>query len=156
MTDREPMSNLGAFLFRYADRLLFDGHGCWVWTGAQKGTGYAELYYQGKRYLMHRLTYVLAKGAIPEGLHIDHLCRVRLCINPAHLEAVTMRTNILRGIAPSAHNARKTRCPHGHEYNEANTYRWRTQRECRPCRKHRRRETRRKARAAIAQCEEGR
>lgn len=72
--------------------------------------------------LAHRYAYELLVGPIPEGLHIDHLCRVRLCVNPAHLEAVTCHENNRRSTSPTAVNAKKTHCPRGHEYTEENTY----------------------------------
>jgi hypothetical protein len=71
-------------------------------------------------------------GKIPEGLQIDHLCRVRECANPAHLEAVTCRENLLRGDTVTAHNANKTHCVNGHEYTPENTAI--TRDGCRRCR----------------------
>lgn len=64
----------------------------------------------------HRRAYREARGAIPEGLVLDHLCRNRWCCNPDHLEPVTNAENILRGESPPAKNARKERCPNGHDY----------------------------------------
>lgn len=78
---------------------------------------------------------------MPAGLGLDHLCRVRRCVNPAHLEPVTDRVNILRGQAPSAVNAAKTHCIRGHPFNSVNTY-WFTEtngtrgRQCRTCREY--------------------
>jgi hypothetical protein len=80
------------------------------------------------------VAYELAIGPIPEGLTIDHLCRNRGCVNPAHLEAVTNRTNLLRGDGIAALNARKTHCKRGHEFTPENTYVWREgTRACRAC-----------------------
>ena len=81
----------------------------------------------------HRFAYTEAKGAIEDGLTIDHLCRVKACVNPSHLEAVTLRTNILRGENTAAKNARKTHCHRGHPFNEENTYRVPGGRACRQC-----------------------
>jgi hypothetical protein len=74
-------------------------------------------------------------GPIPEGLNIDHLCRVKACCNPAHLEPVTQHENIMRSpIALAAINARKTHCKYGHEFTEANTIRTKNaKRQCREC-----------------------
>lgn len=108
--------------------------GCWLWREHTTPVGYAQLTHQRKPLPAHRVTYELAKGPIPEGLHVDHLCRVRHCINPDHLEAVTPRENILRGEGRAALNARKTHCVNGHPFDEENTYVWRDkQRHCRIC-----------------------
>lgn len=91
--------------------------GCFIWIGWVKPHGYGLF---GKR-LAHRVSYECAKGAIPEGLVIDHLCRNRCCVNPTHLEAVTQKVNTLRGVGPTAKNAVKTHCKHGHEFTPQNT-----------------------------------
>src|SRR5687767_12328790 len=87
---------------------------CWLWTGYVAPHGYGRVRYQGKQYGVHRLMYALLVGPIPEGLQLDHLCRVRHCCRPEHLEPVTGRENVLRGVTLPAANARKTRCPQGH------------------------------------------
>lgn len=92
---------------------------CWHWTGATSN-GYGRVRVDVDR-PAHRFAYELLVGPIPDGLVIDHLCRVRHCVNPAHLEAVTNAENILRGNGFSARHARKTHCPKGHPYDEANT-----------------------------------
>ena len=89
--------------------------GCWVWLGAKTRDGYGKLIVgQKSLFLAHRASYELTSGRIPNGKELDHLCRNRLCINPSHLEIVTKRENILRGISFSAINARKTTCLKGH------------------------------------------
>jgi hypothetical protein len=100
--------------------------GCWEWTGAvtnQYGNCWNYVFPRGgaRRTQAHRLSYILAKGEIPEGLQIDHLCKNKICVNPAHLEAVTQRENLLRGDTVASRNAAKTHCTHGHEFNEENT-----------------------------------
>jgi hypothetical protein len=92
----------------------------------------------------HRVAYEAVNGPIPGGLVIDHLCRNRLCANPAHLEAVTHRVNLLRGIGVAAKHAAKTACPRGHTYTEENTYRSKEgSRVCRACGREKAEERRR-------------
>lgn len=107
---------------------------CWIWTGARHGMGYGN-FFATKYMLAHRFSYELANGPIPDGLTLDHLCRNRLCVNPDHLEPVTIRENLMRGIGPSAIAARTTHCPKGHEYSGLNIY-WAKngKRICRLCR----------------------
>lgn len=99
--------------------------GCWLWTGAKTTTGYGSVWLDGRSVKAHRVAYELLVGRIPDGLTIDHLCRVRLCVNPAHLEPVTNRENTLRSPQSEASvNARKTHCPKGHPYEGRNLRVW--------------------------------
>ena len=113
--------------------------GCWEWTASCYQNGYGSFYYAGRKIKAHRFAYETLVGVIPKGLEIDHLCRNRRCVNPAHMELVTRSENILRGLLPGigrAYQQNKTYCPNGHPYNEANTYLRidRQGRECRTCR----------------------
>jgi len=91
--------------------------------------------------MAHRRVYTLLKGAIPDGLTLDHLCRFTSCVNPDHLEPVTAGENVLRGNTAGGINARKTHCVHGHEFTAANTVlyltRGRPTRTCRTCQRRR-------------------
>lgn len=111
--------------------------GCWEWQGNITPNGYGAWYGLKGPYeerLAHRISYRAFTGPIPAGLQIDHLCRNRCCVNPAHLEAVTRKVNILRGESSSAQNARKTHCPKGHPYEQGNIYRLaQGTRICRQC-----------------------
>ncbi len=108
--------------------------GCWLWTGSLTNKGYGSFSYKGHTVQSHRYAHELLVGLVPEGLEVDHLCRNRACMNPAHLEAVTHRVNLLRGNSFSARYARVTHCPQGHLYNEANTRLSHGRRLCRTCR----------------------
>lgn len=113
---------------------------CHIWTGSIDQDGYGKISIKGVERRAHRIIYELEVGKIPKGLIINHLCRVRSCVNPKHLEATTHRINILSGVAVSAINARKTHCSNGHEFTPENTrvytYKGRTGRACRTCNRH--------------------
>ncbi|KKL44868.1 hypothetical protein LCGC14_2361410 [marine sediment metagenome] len=102
----------------------YKGTQCWEWVAYTRTDGYGEFGIpkgKGKTCLSHIWAYKHFCGSIREGLQLDHLCRIRHCVNPEHLEAVTQQENIRRGEA-GQHNARKTQCPHGHPYSKKNTY----------------------------------
>lgn len=106
---------------------------CWIWTGAKRQAGYGVIglprHGVGS---VHRVSYELHNGPIPEGLHLDHLCGNRLCANPEHLEAVTQAENNRRAAAVRVAN--QTKCKRGHEFTEENTMRQHGgQRLCRTC-----------------------
>jgi hypothetical protein len=123
--------------------------GCWYWTASLWPGGYGQFKdkAKGSRHTVaHRWSYEFFVGPIPEGMTIDHTCHNvdpacqggrtclhRRCVNPAHLEAVTERVNLLRGKSPWADNARKTHCPQGHPYDEENTIPLAPGRRCRIC-----------------------
>lgn len=94
---------------------FWNGAPCWLWTAHKIEKGYGIFHFERRDMPAHRFSYEYHIGKIPEGLTIDHLCRVRNCVNPAHMEPVTNRVNGLRGFSVSALNARKTHCPRGHE-----------------------------------------
>lgn len=104
-------------------KFRIDSMGCWVWTGADNGTGYGKIWAEGRTQYATRVIYQLLVGPIPENHDMDHLCRVVACVNPDHLEPVSHRENCLRGESRNAINARKTHCKRGHEFTEANTIR---------------------------------
>lgn len=120
----------------FRQRYKISASGCWEWQGTKDRDGYGRLYtYENSKYLAHRWIYERLFGAIPHGMHIDHLCRNRCCVNPEHLEVVTPRENALRGETHSARNLAKTHCASGHELAGENLYvdnrGWRGCRACR-------------------------
>lgn len=109
---------------------------CWIWQGAKDGNGYGQFSFHDKLVPAHRWSYESIVGPIPDGLFLDHLCRVPLCVNPAHLEPVTNRENVIRGFAA---RGKPKFCRKGHEMTEENTYARPdgTRRTCRICKKAR-------------------
>lgn len=96
------------------------GKGCWPWVGAKTNLGYGTTSVARRTLRVHRLAYSWLIGPIPPGLHIDHLCRNRACVRPSHLEVVTNKVNVRRGVGLTAQNAAKTHCIRGHELSPEN------------------------------------
>lgn len=104
--------------------------GCWIWTGGRHENGYGRFWDGSAVVPSHRVVYELLVGSIPDGFHLDHLCRRPPCVNPEHLEPVTRLENLRRGIHV---NREKTHCPAGHAYDDLNTYIENGRRHCRIC-----------------------
>jgi hypothetical protein len=123
---------------------------CSLWTGAKSSGGrHGAVSIDGKRMPAHRAAWVLAGRELPDGLDLDHLCKVTLCVRIDHLEPKTHRENVLCGDAPSAANARKTHCPKGHPLSGANLFiEAGGGRRCITCKRDRNREAMRRKRAA--------
>ena len=118
---------------RFWEKVEVSAHGCWEWRAATR-SGYGQ-FYDGTRFVpAHRFAYELMVGPIPAGKLIDHLCRNRACVRPDHIEPVTNRENIMRGIGRTARHYKQTRCWRGHEFTPENTYhRVKGGRQCREC-----------------------
>jgi hypothetical protein len=95
---------------------------CWIWRSGRSDTGYGTFSVKRRSYNAHRIAWMLAYGEIPHGKWVDHLCRVRSCVNPLHLELVTPRENIMRGHSPNVVNSRNNICHLGHELTPENSY----------------------------------
>lgn len=107
---------------------------CWLWTGALID-GYGVWWLERRNRPAHVSSFIaFTQRPIPSGLQLDHLCRVRRCCNPEHLEPVTGRENVLRGRGLAAVNAAKTACLQGHPLDETNTYIHDGKRSCKSCR----------------------
>lgn len=119
---------------RFWTNIEHNSQGCWLWRGAKNNLGYGCTWYMGQAYVAHRLAWKLWGNVLQSGLELDHLCKNRNCINPNHLEAVTHRENILRGVSPAATHAKKTKCPKGHNFDRTITRKTgKTQRVCSIC-----------------------
>lgn len=111
---RSRVSREGTVEERIFRQLEETAEGCWEWRGHQGPNGYGQLGGDGTTYRVHRLVYVMLVGPVPDGLVLDHLCRNRLCANPAHLEPVPEFVNFVRGASPSAVAFRTDTCKRGH------------------------------------------
>ena len=124
---------------RFMGKVKLSESGCLEWMGS-KVKGYGRFWAYGHYRMAHTYLYEYVFGNIPNGLQLDHLCRNEGCVNPLHLEPVTHRENVLRGLSPEVSRQRqlaKTHCPHGHPYNKGNTYYRKDNggRACRICRR---------------------
>jgi hypothetical protein len=128
---------------RFFSHVTQDGSDCWLWDGMTDADGYGK--FRPDRGVTpvsvtgaHRWAFEYLRAEIPPGLDIDHLCRVRNCVNPWHLEPVPTGVNTLRGNSYSGVNLRKTHCIHGHEFTDTNTrVRINGSRVCRACERSR-------------------
>ncbi len=120
---------------RFWSKVRVDERRCWLWTAYIDQNGYGKFGWLGRARPAHRIAFDQLVGPVPVELTCDHLCRVRSCVNPSHLEIVTRGENVLRGISRAAVNAKKTHCQYGHALSVANT--WTNpangQRQCRAC-----------------------
>ena len=106
---------------------------CWLWTAQTDNQGYGIVSFGGRSRKAHRVAWLMKVGPLPDDLTIDHLCRVRRCVNPTHLEPVTNSENVLRGEGIMVRNSRKTHCIRGHEFTPENTRVDAKGRTCRSC-----------------------
>lgn len=130
----------------YIERnVVVDANRCWLWQKARDYDGYGQGWIRGTSRKAHRLAYEEWRGEVPAGLQLDHLCRVRHCVNPDHLEPVTNIENIRRGLL--GRRWQTDRCIRGHLYIPENTFiNTKGSPGCRPCTRQQVRES--KARKA--------
>jgi hypothetical protein len=114
-------------------------HGCWIWKGSPDRCGYGQMRLNGKRPMAHNISWWMFVGEIPKDKEIDHICEVRLCVNPTHLQALTHKENVNKGKGLGAVNTRKTHCKQGHPLSGDNLRydkgRYGMRRNCKTCQK---------------------
>lgn len=119
LPQRQP-TGTGSEFARFWSKVSFPkgGVGCWLWTGAKlKRQGHGSAGAGRRTTTAHAIAWAYLRGEVPTGTELDHLCRNPPCVNPAHLEPVSHAVNCLRGVGPTAVNARKTHCNRGHRYS---------------------------------------
>jgi hypothetical protein len=105
--------------------------GCWLWMAGLQTAGYGHAWLEGRSQLAHRAAYLASGRTIPDGMQLDHKCRIRQCVNPDHLEPVTSQENSRRSpISVNSINAQKTHCSRGHAYSHTTKN---GKRACRTC-----------------------
>ena len=117
---------------RFWEKVGIEENGCWQWIGAKNRKGYGFFFWKGKQRYAHRVVWDMRHGEFPpDNLTIDHLCGNPGCVNPEHLELVTIQENIRRAVHA---NRQKTHCKHGHPFDVENTIFHKSgQRVCRTC-----------------------
>jgi hypothetical protein len=122
---------------RFAEKIALTDSGCLEWIAGLDKDGYGKFHRggtgPGSSTRAHRWSYEYHVGPIPDGLHLDHLCRNPPCVNPEHLEPVTCRENLMRGDTPAARQLLRTHCPKGHPYSGDNLAMRGNERRCREC-----------------------
>lgn len=139
----DPMQRLLSRINKSSGVFGENGHypsECWIYTGYVNRLGYGTVGIRQSFTLAHRLSYEYHRGNITDDLCVDHLCRMRSCVNPDHMELVTRVENVMRGNSLHAVNLRKTHCKYGHEFTLENTgVDGRNRRYCKLCARDRRR-----------------
>lgn len=135
---------------RFMARVEISSNNCWNWCGPLNKGGYGLSSIDGKRTLAHRAFWLFDQGPIPDGMDLDHLCRNRNCINPAHMEIVTRSVNLRRGFEARG-------CKNGHPFNGddfsiVNRSDGSTERRCKICHRARNKKEKRKKKSMLIKC----
>lgn len=117
---------------RFSEKVNTDGD-CWEWTASKKPFGHGRFKWNGTMGLAHRFAYEHLVGPIPDGHDVHHVCANPSCVNPDHLEPLTRKEHMRLGNTIPAARIAQTHCIHGHEFDEANTYIYKGNRNCRAC-----------------------
>jgi len=121
-------------LRRFFEKIDDTKGNCWLWTASKNRDGYGMVRLDGKNRSAHRVSFEIFVTDIPNYLMIDHLCRNRGCVNPEHMELVTNKENIFRGVGIAVTNSKKTKCHRGHNFTDENTFISKIgSRNCRKC-----------------------
>lgn len=137
MADR-PILFSAASMDRFWSRVDQKGQDfCWHWLGPINSNGYGRFHAEGRSVMAHRVPVWLSGKLIPSGMEVDHICKNRRCVNPAHLRVVTHRENLLSGDTITAKAAATTHCPAGHELSGDNLLAVPGRRKCRECERSR-------------------
>jgi len=130
------MKDMDEMFFQQVDKTS-SLKGCWLWTGFIHPTGYVYFWYKGSCVKGHRYVYELYEGPIPNGYDVHHICEVKICVNPSHLEALPRKEHAKQHsvmYSETSWQIKKTHCPQGHEYTPENTYLRYNKRYCSKCR----------------------
>ena len=117
----------------FASKFTVDNKGCWRWHGTKDNYGYAMFHIHSKSKKAHRVAFELVGNAVDYSKTLDHICRNRDCVNPAHLEQVDNRENLMRGNGYARTNSQKTHCLRGHALSGDNLGRNGVKRFCKTC-----------------------
>lgn len=117
------------------ERSFYKTEGCWNWIAVIGSNGYGRFWFNKRLWLAHRVAFLLAGKEIPKGFVMDHICRNRRCVNPAHLRTLTSKENTLIGEGITARRLRSPVCAKGHPWKEETTRQNKIGRQCEICRK---------------------